>query len=441
MTRILSGTAAVLNGARIVAFTGAPLSDANCPADGNVVLGGAAYFIAGRTDTASFELTRDYEGADGTVSCEIDPLNAAAINLARVARSITDYDAKLALLDANGKGLFYNLIGVTGAGDPGPGNVAFDNADMAQVSALFLDVLDANASGLDVSGLIDLWSPGTVLIVRSLASSAYAAFQITQAPVDAGGFRRVAVEPVGSDGVLAAELVAVEWRLAGAAKDVDDYAPDVAGLDAFAAEADGFIVLVADVGDGRAARYRRDVGVPGGWLLVGYWTGAKGDKGDTGDQGPTGRGPRAVGGYDAGTAYVLDDAVLDNGSTWIALGPTIGNAPPVLPTTSNAWWQLLARKGTDGTGTGTVVGPASAVDERVAVFDGTTGELLKDGGKTVADIIARENHTGEQAIETVTDLQAALDAKKHPNRHDPHNVIWNSGRLHRNSSWGQKSYR
>lgn len=41
----------------------------------------------------------------------------------------------------------------------------------------------------------------------------------------------------------------------------------------------------------------------------------------------------------------------------------------------------------DGAG-GDVVGPASAVDERVAVFDGTTGKLLKDGGQTIASIVA-----------------------------------------------------
>ena len=35
---------------------------------------------------------------------------------------------------------------------------------------------------------------------------------------------------------------------------------------------------------------------------------------------------------------------------------------------------------------GDVVGPASAVDERIAVFDGTTGKLIKDGGKTVAEV-------------------------------------------------------
>lgn len=39
-------------------------------------------------------------------------------------------------------------------------------------------------------------------------------------------------------------------------------------------------------------------------------------------------------------------------------------------------------------GTGDVVGPASAVNNRIAVFDGTTGKLLKDGGSTIAEIVA-----------------------------------------------------
>lgn len=44
---------------------------------------------------------------------------------------------------------------------------------------------------------------------------------------------------------------------------------------------------------------------------------------------------------------------------------------------------------TDLQGTsGDVVGPASAVDERIAVFDGTTGKLIKDGGTTIAAITA-----------------------------------------------------
>lgn len=38
------------------------------------------------------------------------------------------------------------------------------------------------------------------------------------------------------------------------------------------------------------------------------------------------------------------------------------------------------------TGGGDVYGPASAVDERIAVYNGTTGKLIKDGGQTIADL-------------------------------------------------------
>lgn len=41
-----------------------------------------------------------------------------------------------------------------------------------------------------------------------------------------------------------------------------------------------------------------------------------------------------------------------------------------------------------GGGSGDVVGPASSVADRVAVFDGTTGKLIKDGGKTIAEVLA-----------------------------------------------------
>ncbi len=41
-----------------------------------------------------------------------------------------------------------------------------------------------------------------------------------------------------------------------------------------------------------------------------------------------------------------------------------------------------------GSGAGDVVGPSSATADRIAVFDGTTGKLIKDGGTTIAAITA-----------------------------------------------------
>ena len=47
-------------------------------------------------------------------------------------------------------------------------------------------------------------------------------------------------------------------------------------------------------------------------------------------------------------------------------------------------FERVGDKGTDGVGTGDVVGPASATNNGFAKFDGTTGKLLKDSAATVA---------------------------------------------------------
>lgn len=62
-------------------------------------------------------------------------------------------------------------------------------------------------------------------------------------------------------------------------------------------------------------------------------------------------------------------------------------------------------------GSGDVVGPASATDDNIATFDTTTGKLIQDGGATIAQVRDRSTHTGTQAISTVTGLQTALDGK------------------------------
>lgn len=50
-------------------------------------------------------------------------------------------------------------------------------------------------------------------------------------------------------------------------------------------------------------------------------------------------------------------------------------------------------------------GPASAVDNRIAVFDGTTGKLVKDGGATVAELatLASPTFTGTPLAPTAAE--------------------------------------
>ena len=106
------------------------------------------------------------------------------------------------------------------------------------------------------------------------------------------------------------------------------------------------------------------------------WSDPVGISGPVGPQGAPGIIGVWRGAYSGVTAYVVHDVVRYGGSAWIALGATTGNAPPTLPTTSNTWWELVAQKGDPGA----MAGPVSSVNNHVALFDGTSGALLKDGG-------------------------------------------------------------
>ena len=79
-------------------------------------------------------------------------------------------------------------------------------------------------------------------------------------------------------------------------------------------------------------------------------------RGDTGAAGADGDSFTHQGDYNSGATYSYGQAVLDQNSTWVYINvtPGSGNAPPTLPTTSNSYWQLAARAGVDGTGSGTV---------------------------------------------------------------------------------------
>lgn len=146
-----------------------------------------------------------------------------------------------------------------------------------------------------------------------------------------------------------------------------------AGLATYDGEAAGFIVLVSNAGNQRAALYFKVSAAAGDWSDPAYLTGEKGDKGDTGADGVTDKGT-----YVSTNVYAARDVVLDNGSTWLArIAVPSGNPPPVLPTTQNDHWRLLARRGIDGTGTGDVVGPATpVVAGNIAQFTTTEGRNL-----------------------------------------------------------------
>lgn len=132
---------------------------------------------------------------------------------------------------------------------------------------------------------------------------------------------------------------------------VDKRVNNLAERAAYDGREEGFSIYVANVGDGRAATYFKETAASGDWSDPAYITGEQGEQGEQGLQGPAGEGFVFEGAYNPATAYAKGDVVRDNGSSWIAIQATTGNAPPVLPTTSNAYWELLAQKGNDGAGT------------------------------------------------------------------------------------------
>ena len=110
--------------------------------------------------------------------------------------------------------------------------------------------------------------------------------------------------------------------------------------------------------------------------------GATGPQGIQGIQGATGPiGMNWTGAYNAGTAYNIHDGVSYNGSSYICILASTGNVP-----TNATYWSVLALKGTDGTGTGDFVGPASSIANNIVTFADTTGKLGKDSGYSVSSL-------------------------------------------------------
>jgi len=103
-------------------------------------------------------------------------------------------------------------------------------------------------------------------------------------------------------------------------------------------------------------------------------TGATGATGDTGATGATGTSFTWLGAYNAGTSYVANDNVSYNGSSYICILASTGNLP-----TNATYWSLLAQKGTDGTGSGDVLGPATNTDSYIPQWNGADSKTLKNG--------------------------------------------------------------
>jgi hypothetical protein len=86
------------------------------------------------------------------------------------------------------------------------------------------------------------------------------------------------------------------------------------------------------------------------------------------------------GAYAGGTAYVVDDVVSYNGSSYMCKLASTGNLP-----TNGTYWDVMAQAGTDGTDVGTTITTQGDILYRDGsglqrLAAGTAGQLLKTGG-------------------------------------------------------------
>jgi len=82
------------------------------------------------------------------------------------------------------------------------------------------------------------------------------------------------------------------------------------------------------------------------------------------------------GAWGSGSTYAVNDVVSYNGSSYLAIQASTNQQPD----TQTAYWLVLAAKG--DTGSGDVSGPASSVDSELALFNSTTGKLIKRASLT-----------------------------------------------------------
>jgi len=109
--------------------------------------------------------------------------------------------------------------------------------------------------------------------------------------------------------------------------------------------------------------------------------------------------------YNSETSYVIGNFVTYNGSCYTCIANSTGNLP-----TNTSYWKLVSSKGDTGPqgiqgpqgekgdkgdpggpqgekgdkgDPGDVSGPASSTDNAIVLFNGTTGGVIKDSGKTL----------------------------------------------------------
>lgn len=299
----------------------------------------------------------------------------------------------------------FNFSTTTADADPGSGNVRFNNATPASVTAIYADNLDRD--GNTVTAWLDSFDDststikGTLVITPAATPSAKLVYSVTGSVVDGTGYRKITVAHIAG-ATLPSNLanLAFEFSPKG----------DIGGLAGFR-QTYSATTTDADPGAGifrfnnatvaSATASYLDNADAGGSTVSGVM-----DLWD--DSTNTIKGTiryESIADPTMWVAFEITGSVVD-GTGYRKLTLQNGQAgPTAFSGVFAVTFQRAGNKGADGAGTGDVVGPASSTDHAIARYDLTTGKLLQDSSAIITDAGKVEVNLASAVTNTVGQAQ------------------------------------
>lgn len=328
-------------------------------------------------------------------------------------------------------GFKQNFDSATSDADPGAGEFRFNNATVASATAAYLN--NADVEGATVSGLIDLWDnstsaiKGLVRFEKTTDPSVWAQFEVTGSVTDGTGYRKITLQNGVSNGTFTAgDRFAIAFFGTGNTPTVTVGSTTTlpAGSSATVTNSGTSSDLVLDFGVPRGADASFKWLYESSTSMAAPATGgmrfnnatlssvtAIAINAQTADTGNPDQSDYIIKWDDststpkayveireeAGSSAVFQLSSVSDNSTWLQLDVTYVSGSIDLTVGDALYFtpHLIGNKGTDGAGTGDVVGPASSTDGSLARFDGTDGKLLKDGAVIGVDVQAYDPDTAK----------------------------------------------
>lgn len=303
---------------------------------------------------------------------------------------------------AIGAGASWKYDSATAMADPGSGEIRLNNATHSSATAIAI-----SATSNDLAAMLNVlmaWDDstntirGTMRIAKTTDKSVYREYNVTGTNTNNTTWVRMTIAYVSSDGVLTAEdAVVITFARAG-----NVGSTGAAGASPGPTFTFSTTTTMADPGAGLARLNNATLSS----VTLAALDASSNASGNPAvrpdiltwdDSTNTQKGTLRI--YEVGSpqnfAVYNVTGVTDN-TGWVQLALSYVTHGGAFANADNLCFVFsrTGDKGADGAGTGDVVGPASAVDNRVASFDGATGKLIQDAGM-VASALAQQ---GKQTI-------------------------------------------